>query len=107
MPGMESFNVTNIAVGICVLVAIGLFITNVSMLAQNGVMADSYSDLKGQISTIWSLGGVGILFSLIAIWIYYNSQTEPSYTVFIALIMSTLAIFISYSAMATAVIVKK
>jgi hypothetical protein len=107
MAGMESFTVTNIAVGICVLVAIGLFITNVSMLAQNGVMADSYSDLKGQVSTIWSLGGVGILFSLIAIWIYYNSQTESSFTVFIALVMSTLAIFISYSAMATAVIVKK
>ena len=107
MAGMESFNVTNIAVGICVLVAIGLFITNVSMLAQNGVMADSYSDLKGQVSTIWSLGGVGILFSLIAIWIYYNSQTEPSSTAFIALVMSTLAIFISYSAMATSVIVKK
>jgi hypothetical protein len=107
MAGLESFNVTNIAIGICVLVAIGLFITNVSMLAQNGVMADSYSDLKGQVSTIWSLGGVGILFSFISTWIYYNSQNQPSSTVFIALVMSILAIFISYCAMATAVIVKK
>lgn len=108
MAGLESFNITNIAVGICILVAIGLFIANISMLAQNGVMADSYSDLKGQISTIWSLGGVGILFSFIAILIYFNSlqPSQPS-SIFIALIMSTLAIFISYCAMATAVIVKK
>ena len=107
MAGLESFNVTNIAVGICVLVAIGLFITNISMLAQNGVMADSYSDLKGQVSSIWSLGGVGILFSFIAIWIYCSSQDNQPSSIFIALIISSLAIFISYCAMATAVIVKK
>jgi hypothetical protein len=86
--------------------AVALFIVNISMLAQNGVMADSYSDLKGQVSTIWSLGGVGVLLSFIAIWIYSYSadMTTP---VFIALLMSSLAIFISYSSMATAVIVKK
>jgi hypothetical protein len=100
-------NVSMIAIGLCILVAIGLFIANVAMLAQNGVMADSYSDLKGQISTIWSLGGVGILFSFIAIWIYYNSLKEQPSSIFVALVMSSLAIFISYSAMATAVIVKK
>jgi hypothetical protein len=100
-------NIPIIGIVICVLVAIGLFIANVSMLAQNGVMADSYSDLKGQISTIWSLGGVGILFSFIAIWIYYNSLKDQPPSIFIALVISTLAIFISYCSMATAVIVKK
>lgn len=99
-------NISIIMIGFCVLVAISLFIANIAMLAQNGVMADSYSDLKGQISTIWSLGGVGILFSFIAIWIYCNTSNQPS-SIFVALIMSSLAIFISYSAMATAVIVKK
>jgi hypothetical protein len=88
------------------LIAMGLFIANISMLAQNGVMADSYSDLKGQISSIWSLGGVGIVFSTLAIWIFCNQSDQPS-SIFIALILSSLAIFISYCAMATAVIVKK
>ena len=88
------------------LIAMGLFIANISMLAKNGVMADSYSDLKGQISSIWSLGGVGILFSFIAIWIYCT-HTEQEPAIFISLIMSSLAILISYCAMATAVIVKK
>jgi hypothetical protein len=100
-------NVSTIGIVICVLVAIGLFIANIAMLARNGVMADSYSDLKGQLSTIWSLGGVGILFSFIAIWIYYNSLSNQPSSIFIALIVSSLAIFISYCAMATAVIVKK
>ena len=101
-------NGMSIAVGVCVLIAMSLFIVNISMLAQNGVMADNYSDLKGQVSAIWSVGGVGILFSFIAILIYYYNlpQPQPSST-FIALIMSSLAIFISYSAMATAIIVKK
>jgi hypothetical protein len=88
------------------LIAMGLFIANISMLAQNGVMADSYSDLKGQISSIWSLGGVGIIFSTLAIWIFCN-QSDQTAPIFIALIISSLAIFISYCAMATAVIVKK
>jgi hypothetical protein len=95
-----------IVVGIFALIAMGLFVANISMLAKNGVMADSYSDLKGQISSIWSVGGVGILFSFIAIWIYcINTQKDSA--IFISLIMSSLAIFISYCAMATAVIVKK
>ena len=99
-------NATNILIGIFALAAVGLFIGNISILANNGMMADQYSDLKGQLSTIWSLGGVGILCSFIAIWIYCNNsgQTSP---VFIALIMSSLAVFISYCAMASAVIVKK
>jgi hypothetical protein len=88
------------------LIAMGLFIANISMLAKNGVMADSYSDLKGQITSIWSLGGVGIIFSTLAIWIFCN-QSDQSSAIFIALIVSSLAIFISYCAMATAVIVKK
>ena len=100
------FDGPTFALVVCVLIAIGLFIANISILAQNGVMADSYSDLKGQLSKIWSLGGVGILFSFIAIWIYCNNAGEPS-SVFISLIMSSLAIFISYCAMATAVIVKR
>ena len=87
--------------------AMGLFIANISMLAQNGVMADSYSDLKGQLSSIWSLGGVGIIFSTLAIWIFCNQSDQTPPSVFIALIISSLAIFISYCAMATAVIVKK
>ena len=95
-----------IVVGIFALVAMGLFIANISMLAKNGVMADSYSDLKGQISSIWSVGGVGILFSFLAIWIYCSNPAQ-SPAIFISLIMSSLAIFISYCAMATAVIVKK
>jgi hypothetical protein len=99
-------NMSTIGIVLCVLIAIALFITNITILAQNGVMADSYSDLKGQISKIWSLGGVGILFSFIAIWIYCNNPPQSSAT-FISLIMSSLAIFISYCAMATAVIVKR
>lgn len=95
-----------IVAGVFALIAMGLFIANISMLAKNGVMADSYSDLKGQISSIWSLGGVGILFSFIAIWIYCT-HTGQAPAIFISLIMSSLAIFISYCAMATAVIVKK
>ena len=92
--------------GVFILATMGLFIANVAMLAQNGVMADSYSDLKGQVATIWSLGGVGILLSFIAIWIFCHKFDVPSST-FIALIMSSFAILISYSAMAIAVIVKK
>jgi hypothetical protein len=101
-----STNSIIILVGIFTLVAMGLFIANISMLAKNGVMADSYSDLKGQISSIWSVGGVGILFSFLAIWIYCSNPAQ-SPAIFISLIMSSLAIFISYCAMATAVIVKK
>ena len=101
-----SENSTIIVAGVFGLIAMGLFIANISMLAKNGVMADSYSDLKGQISSIWSLGGVGILFSFIAIWIYCT-HTEQEPAIFISLIMSSLAILISYCAMATAVIVKK
>ena len=99
-------NPSIILVGIFTLGAVALFITNVAMLAHNGVMADSYSDLKGQVSSIWSLGGVGILFSFLAIWIYSYSA-ELTTPVFIALLISSLAIFISYCAMATAIIVKK
>ena len=101
-----SENSTIIVAGVFGLIEMGLFIANISMLAKNGVMADSYSDLKGQISSIWSLGGVGILFSFIAIWIYCT-HTEQEPAIFISLIMSSLAILISYCAMATAVIVKK
>jgi hypothetical protein len=90
------------------LVAMILFITNISLLAKNGASADSYSDLTPQLASIWSVGGVGILFSCIAIWFYYNSSnTGQSTPIMIALVLSSFAIFISYCAMATAVITKR
>ena len=89
------------------LVAIILFITNISLLAKNGASADSYSDLTPQLASIWSVGGVGILFSCIAIWFYYYTRTDQSSAVVIALVLSSIAIFISYCAMATAVITKR
>ena len=93
--------------GFCVLVAISLFITNIVLLSKNGVMDDQHSSLKGQLASIWSVGGVGILFSGIAIWLYYNSENSLPPTIIISLVLSSFAIFISYSAMAAAVIVKK
>jgi hypothetical protein len=94
--------------GFCVLVAMILFITNIALLSKNGVSADQYSDLTPQLASIWSVGGVGILFSCIAIWFYYNSSsTGQSTPITIALVLSSFAIFISYCAMATAVITKK
>lgn len=99
-------NITNnkltFSVGLLLIIAIIMFIVSFSYMAKFAGHADDWNVIKEQISQIFMYTGIGISFLMLALFLFIIQ--DPTYTMRITLILSTIAVGLSFSSLAVAVI---
>lgn len=89
-------------IGVLLVLSIIMFIISFSFMSSYAGHADEWNIIKDQISKIFMYTGIGMGFLMLALFLFI--MQDPTYTMRITLILSTIAVGLSFSSLSVAVI---